>query len=331
MVGSTAVDHARVLRRSFRDNELCVALEQLLPGRSTPVLGVREPSKPLAELLQLLTHVGYAGTLRVASSDDPRRGEIGLLDGRVIHGIVGDETGMDALMRMSKWRGANFAWKDEVPDSVNCNVTSDDLSGFLADLKKEDTPDDLEELLERSRVQDDQDFRLTPFPRTPALGAGTTETEVEGLSDGEEVSPMQAAPEAPPPPSQRSRGTRSMSNNINETLAELADVDGFIAAAIVDSDSGMSLGTIGGNDSFDIDVAAATNTDVVQAKMRAVRKLELEDAIEDILITLDGQYHLIRPLDERPNIFFYLALNRDKSNLAMARMSVADADKMVQL
>lgn len=122
-----------------------------------------------------------------------------------------------------------------------------------------------------------------------------------------------------------------MANNIKETLGDLSDIDGFIAAAIVDSDSGMSLGTLGGNDDFDIDVAAATNTDVVQAKMRAVRKLELEDAIEDILITLDGQYHLIRPLEDRPSIFFYLALNRDKSNLAMARMSVSDAGNQIEL
>ena len=122
-----------------------------------------------------------------------------------------------------------------------------------------------------------------------------------------------------------------MANNVEETLGELSKTNGFIAAAIVDSDSGMALGTVGGGDDFDIEVAAAVNTEVVQAKLRAVDKLELNDTIEDILISLSGQYHLIRPLERRPNIFFYVALSREKANLAMSRLAVSDAAKALDL
>lgn len=122
-----------------------------------------------------------------------------------------------------------------------------------------------------------------------------------------------------------------MADNVKETLNALTEIDGFVAAALVDADSGMTIGTIGGGDNFDIEVAAATNTNVVKAKMRAIEALELDDALDDILISLSSQYHLIRPLTERPHIFFYLALNRDKSNLAMARMKVADAAKDLSL
>ena len=63
---------------------------------------------------------------------------------------------------------------------------------------------------------------------------------------------------------------------------------------IVDYDSGMSLGSVGGG--LDLDVAAAGNTQVVRAKMETMSELGLEGNIEDILITLNDAYHVIRPL-----------------------------------
>ena len=122
-----------------------------------------------------------------------------------------------------------------------------------------------------------------------------------------------------------------MANNVDETLDELTGMDGFIAAALVDADSGMALGMVGGNDNFDIEVAAAANTEVVQAKLDAADKIGIDGPLQDILITLRDQYHLIRPLEQRPEVFFYVALERDKSNLAMSRMSVGDAADGVEV
>lgn len=113
-----------------------------------------------------------------------------------------------------------------------------------------------------------------------------------------------------------------MKSNADDLLKELQDVAGFIAAAVVDSDSGMTLAKLSVSKSFDIEVAAATNTEVIKAKLRAQQALHLDDAIEDILISLTGQYHLIRPIEEFPSIFFYIALDRNRANLAMARLKL---------
>ena len=109
--------------------------------------------------------------------------------------------------------------------------------------------------------------------------------------------------------------------NIETALKEAMTIEGAIGVALVDWDSGMSLGTLGGGKYLDLDLAAAGNTEVVRAKMRTMQALKLDDQIEDILITLGKQYHLIRLLStgRGQNMFLYLALDRSTANLALAR------------
>ncbi len=99
-------------------------------------------------------------------------------------------------------------------------------------------------------------------------------------------------------------------------------IDDAVGVSLVDWDSGMSLGALGGGKYLDLDVAAAGNTEVVREKMRTMESLRLDDSIEDILITLRKQYHLIRLLKSSRNehgLFLYLVLDRQRANLALAR------------
>ncbi|MFD5324554.1 hypothetical protein [Streptomyces sp. NPDC127092] len=109
--------------------------------------------------------------------------------------------------------------------------------------------------------------------------------------------------------------------NTETSLKEAAQIEGAIGAALVDYSSGMALGMIGGGKELDLNVAAAGNTDVVRAKVRTMEMLGLNEEIEDILITLGSQYHLIRLLKTRGSagLFLYLALDKNRANLAMAR------------
>lgn len=119
--------------------------------------------------------------------------------------------------------------------------------------------------------------------------------------------------------------------NIRESLEEAMRIDGAIAVALVDFNSGMCLGAAGGNAQFNIEMAAAGNTAVVRAKMKVMKDLGLKDTVEDILITLGKQYHLLRPLTKAPNLFMYLATDRDKSNLALARHRLTAIEEALQV
>ena len=57
----------------------------------------------------------------------------------------------------------------------------------------------------------------------------------------------------------------------------------------------------------------------MKAKLKAIKDLGLNGSIEDILIILGNQYHLIRPLKKDSRLFLYLALRRDQGSLGLAR------------
>ena len=104
----------------------------------------------------------------------------------------------------------------------------------------------------------------------------------------------------------------------NIKLETLKTIDGYVSSALIDLESGMVMAG-DGDGSIDLDLAAAGNCEVLKRKMRVADSLTLNDSVDDILITLTKQYHLLRPLATNNKVFLYLVLNRDKSNLAMAR------------
>ncbi|MEV6839071.1 hypothetical protein AB0N17_31960 [Streptomyces sp. NPDC051133] len=113
----------------------------------------------------------------------------------------------------------------------------------------------------------------------------------------------------------------------------MTGIEGAMGAAVVDYTSGMALGTLGGGKDLDLTVAAAGNTDVIRAKVRTMELLGLKSQIEDILITLGKQYHLIRPVTGRNGngLFLYLVIDKDRSNLAMARHQVKRIEEQLEV
>jgi hypothetical protein len=115
-----------------------------------------------------------------------------------------------------------------------------------------------------------------------------------------------------------------MALNPKELLDQLMQTEGAMCAALVDSYSGMLLEAVGSG--LDLELAAAGNTEVVRAKMKTMEALGMQGNIEDILITLNHQYHIIRPVEKHEGLFIYYVLDRARSNLALARRKVLEAE-----
>jgi DNA-binding response OmpR family regulator/predicted regulator of Ras-like GTPase activity (Roadblock/LC7/MglB family) len=156
-----------------------------------------------------------------------------------------------------------------------------------------------EAILDAARIEDEHakadDFDFEPDPPIPA------------------DEPQPAAVNRVP-----NRKEHDMSN-IKESLNKASDLSGTLGIALVDYASGMTLGTYGSG--INLDVAAAGNMSVMRAKQSVMRDLGIKGKIEDILISIDTQYHIIRPVGE--SLFLYIALDRKSANLAMARLKLA--------
>ncbi|WP_431266534.1 hypothetical protein ACQ859_12725 [Roseateles chitinivorans] len=118
-------------------------------------------------------------------------------------------------------------------------------------------------------------------------------------------------------------------SNLKQSMDTAMTIDGALAAALVDHRSGMCLAQAG--TVMNLDLAAAGNTQVVRAKLKTMESLGLRKGIEDILITLGDQYHLIRLVPSNVGLFLYLVLDKAKGNLALARYKLTEIERSLQV
>jgi hypothetical protein len=108
---------------------------------------------------------------------------------------------------------------------------------------------------------------------------------------------------------------------IVESFEKIAnEIPGFIGASLVDLESGMTLGTKSVRADFDLAAASAYNSEMVKQKQKIMRALSLKTTLEDMLITLGDQIHLIKMVS--PTTFIYLAADRASANIAIIRVAV---------
>jgi len=100
-----------------------------------------------------------------------------------------------------------------------------------------------------------------------------------------------------------------------------ADMPGFMAASLVDTESGMTLGLKSNRPDFDLAAASAYNSEMVKQKLKIMKALNLRTQLEDMLLTLGDQIHVIKLVS--PTTFIYLAVDRAHCNLAIVRNVLA--------
>jgi hypothetical protein len=118
--------------------------------------------------------------------------------------------------------------------------------------------------------------------------------------------------------------------NLRASLNEIMEIEGAVGAAIVDYDSGVTLGGKGG-DTIDMELAGAANTHATLLIQELLHDNDLDEPIEDVLVTLGEQYHLTRFSEKHDTIFTYVILDRAAATLALARRQLVQIEANLTL
>lgn len=283
------------------DRLMQVVETQLSPGASGSFRGVT-----LGGLLQLLEtekrscsiHVEHVGA----------KGLIGVDAGQLSYCELGDRHGLHALSEFLSW---------DAPD-----IRMDKLTVHAAS-KDPVLPMPLgAAMLESARIADEG-------IEAPDVDQMLADRFFEDILVDESSPPPDNAERTRPNPNPAEDRQKNIMSNIQEATNAAMDLEGAIAFAVVDYESGMCLAQQA-REGFPIEVAAAGNKEVVKSKLRVMKDLGIGGSIDDILITLQTQYHLIR-LTATGSLFLYMAIDREKGNLAMARHRLAKVESQLEV
>ena len=109
---------------------------------------------------------------------------------------------------------------------------------------------------------------------------------------------------------------------VGPSLEQVMGIDGAIACSVVDSNNGFMLGAQGKE--LDLEYASAGNTELYHAKQKIMKNLGINEKIEDFLITMDTQYHILMPAHHLNGIFIYFVMSKSKGTLGLARRQLAE-------
>ncbi|WP_024770745.1 hypothetical protein [Aquimarina macrocephali] len=110
-----------------------------------------------------------------------------------------------------------------------------------------------------------------------------------------------------------------MSNFLEQFIEDVkSNVPGYIAVTVTEVSTGVCYVSNSDKKDFDPETASAYNLEVVKAKKNAIEALGLKSAVQDIIITLTNQIHII-DVSENGEYFIYLAVDSTKANLGMTR------------
>lgn len=247
----------------------------------------------LSEVVQLYGLANRSGTLQVDSPEGT--GTIAFEAGRVVHAQAPSARGVDAFNIILAWDSGHFSWHDT-------RASESSIHQGLSEL-----------LIDAYRLRDERQRGVASRPSSHSVPIDCDDEAI--------FAELDRATDMPSP----------VLGNVMTNLNRLERADGFLGAALFDIEANACLASVDHGSTVGVEAAVGAHVDVLQANRRTIARLDLSDEVEDIVISLTGEYHLLRLVRRQPSLFFFLTLDRERANLAMARYLLSDVERDIVL
>ena len=118
------------------------------------------------------------------------------------------------------------------------------------------------------------------------------------------------------------RATGELLPKCEDTWQQVLDqallIKGTLGSALADWRTGICLYTAGNAAGFNLESASVMFAGVLRNHLDICAELKKNAAVETLQVTLKDQIHIIHPLPKVPGLFFYLVLDKQEANLALA-------------
>ncbi|MBC7956301.1 MAG: hypothetical protein H7Y33_10580 [Cytophagales bacterium] len=114
----------------------------------------------------------------------------------------------------------------------------------------------------------------------------------------------------------------------SRALETLAGLDGVFACAVVDASTGLILAKQTRSDQpVELDLAAAASAQVLRAHQHASRHLGLTTEVDEVLTSAGPRHHVMRTVSRHRGLFLFAVLDKQRTNLALARYKLMEAEQ----
>lgn len=144
------------------------------------------------------------------------------------------------------------------------------------------------------------------------------------------MSAAQPMPAVRPAPAVPPRPVHNMLDHAHakRQLAQMLTLEGILGCAVVDASNGLILARETPlEESMDLDLAAAACTQALKAHKTAAAHMGMPDALEEVMTSTASRHQVMRQLSHHPDLFLFALLDRQHTNLALARYKLMEVER----
>lgn len=272
-------------------------------------------AQSLADVLQFYVMAGSTVKLIINytnSSGKEEQGYIWINKGRVIHAITNNNFGIDAFYELLSHP------KGEFESVLNSLPETESISKPWSEL-----------ILEYYVLSDEG--KLPDEPINVRASVVSKEKNDKSRFTNPDIDPVKELDfsdlnEVINSPKIQKKTSKPNFRSYRDKIKPLLDLDGFIAASIVSLKTGMSLVEECHSKEINLVAYSAYMVELIKANFKFLDTLEINEKIEDIIINLDKKYHIVTFVNKNEEIFIYLILDKEASNLAISRIVLAEVE-----